>query len=639
MKLSNVRTGATSSHAGQPKSKIDAATFQKALTASTRQATGYNAQSEDGIRQAVLEYITENKADHQVVLMSGEAAIKPTIEINLYNHQAHRLSKSLLTITYIVGKKSFVATLILAGAGPNLSDYYITGDSHGRREQPVAATADMVFNGRAKSLVSRNGQATAFVESESVELSYYTYMVLPATVTFEDKQIIANMVDNMLDALDYQVREDLTTEDTIQLTLTDYLVHTTPRLSVDFTPDHNSLNAIGEPVRSDARAELKYEMKSNADDNGRNNRRNNKHTINNSAASAASISGYVNLNYFRDGIGEFNDKHFLPTLQLTSMDTGTRIPTIDDLMVSSYLSTTIVKDTNWVRLLEPSKLEQVNKDINSIISDLPPVYDDNGDVIENIDLNSQGEDFYNFMEAVCEDAPITLLVVPRGGATSWAYQPLMYSVYDEGVNTLLVDSLNRLTNDKFDKVIAEEGYDDIYIFEDHISVIHLGTYTDNNGNVHDLAEIDYLAVATYTEGSATCQATRERWDDTFLDEDEGGKDIGTRLNDRLDIMAQVVGGMSNINVTGYADVLMYNPQALVCIDRAFSNCGFRPKSEDQIRIRASQRGNRHLQATYENHGASYDTVRNSRNRNNRNGGRGQRNNGGRNRSRVSVVRN
>lgn len=624
MKRTTSRRGATSSRQNsRAKSDMTQAAFSSLMTNNTRQATGHSAQNEEGIYKAIREALVEQYGEHTVYMGNMDAAVRPSISTCLYNFTKYGLTKSLIAINYEVGQLQFVYTFVLAGCGQTLDSYYINGVDAHRKEQAVRATADMVMDAKAKAVVSNNFAATPQIESDDKTDSYYPFAVLASSLSSEDEGVIKNHLDNAIDALDSMVRDNLSS-DAVVPTLTDYLAHATPKLTLDFNPDFAAMNTSGFPVRSDCRAELKLDLRQN---NGEGDRRGSRrqHTINNQSTTIATMSAYCNLNYFKDGIGEDGDKYYLPTVHITSMDTGTASPGIADLINATYLSTQIVKDSNWARLLEPSKLQQANKDINSIVSDLPLMYDQEGKEITGFDLNSRTEDFYDFIEAVVEDSPLVQLIVPRGEATTWAYQPLAVSALDEGVNQLLIDATDALTNNEFVKELALLGAENAFFFEEYVDQIHQGYWITPDGQHHDLATIDYLAIATYTEGTANMEDIREDWDATFLNEDEGGRDIGTRLNDRLAIMALYAGGESNIVVTGYADVYTYNPTVLLALSLAYANNGFKPKADDQARIHSRQRGNRHLQAIYETNGANYNSRRGSR-RNVRNN-RGGRNNG------------
>ena len=126
-------------------------------------------------------------------------------------------------------------------------------------------------------------------------------------------------------------------------------------------------------------------------------------------------------------------------------------------------------------------------------------------------------------------------------------------------------------------------------------------------------------MATWSQGTADEGAIREEWEETFFNDTDSNVDIGTRLNRRLDIIAEVAGGMGNVFVTGYADVITANPMGLFLLAETYRDANFRPKSPDATRVRARSRGNRNLREVYQNNRSAFD-ARDDRRSNRRRGG-------------------
>lgn len=153
--------------------------------------------------------------------------------------------------------------------------------------------------------------------------------------------------------------------------------------------------------------------------------------------------------------------------------------------------------------------------------------------------------------------------VDEVGELSWIHQTFIAAA--NGVPTAtqaIIDAANALTLNHFGQIFpANEA-----IAQDDQNRIHLGYFTDVQGDRHDIREIDYLAILNLA--GRDHPGLIEEWENTFT---QVNVPLEIRLEKRIKLIRGFVSG--KLEVKGFARRITFNPNFITALALAAERAG------------------------------------------------------------------
>jgi hypothetical protein len=187
------------------------------------------------------------------------------------------------------------------------------------------------------------------------------------------------------------------------------------------------------------------------------------------------------------------------------------------------------------------------------------------DVMTDTALSSGG--FVDLIKTVARPELIYSLDVPLLGATSFALD-IFRTAADASpkaasAQRIIVAAADVLTNGNFSKL-----YDNTKpMFVDLNNVTLLGNYTDENGTVRDIRDVDLLAVANTFIPQENGFNTVQKYTLTYY----GNEHIAKRLRDRRELIEAMCG--ARVKFTGLAARVTPSAFFMGALCRAIAECG------------------------------------------------------------------
>lgn len=275
------------------------------------------------------------------------------------------------------------------------------------------------------------------------------------------------------------------------------------------------------------------------------------------------VAGFINLNYttptpMQTPMGQIaTTKQYSPEFVITSNQSLFQANSLPVLAFSLYAATAGLKDNNWLNVFKPvfggSKARNL-RDIGAINYDVPPT--GNPDVDGRmIDTNSEAflaEGLYSLADTYIHQDVGIAIDISESGAQSWLMSLFTRLIPAAGTQEALEDAQHArgqiinafdvLTNNAFSRHFP--GGDLVY---PNIERIHQGTYIGEDGELHDIREIDMLAMLVISGGTESGLEDVYAYTRTFTDVNETHEEV--RLRKRWELMRGVVG--DSIKQTGW----------------------------------------------------------------------------------------
>lgn len=346
---------------------------------------------------------------------------------------------------------------------------------------------------------------------------------------------------------------------------------------LDYNPGQAE-TATGEPVRSDVRITLQGTLAGQQNQAGFEQVR-----------ELSSVDGYIDLVYVPPQQQAFNHppvtQHYYPRFVITRADTEIDAVTMELQLLALSTTTLLSRNHAWAGVFRPRPVKGVDlRDIGAVGYEVNFTGDQNAKP-EYIDTKAQDFDLnalYQFVSMSINDGLLYSMDIEEVGELSWIHQAFLASANgDHEVTRLILDSANNLTNGAFGEIWQGGA-----ICVDDNNRIHLGHYTDENGQVRDLRDIDYLALLNLA-GKNDPSVVVE-WGNSF---DQIDVPMEIRLEKRAKILKAMLG--SSLVIKGYARRITFEPAFLEVLNIACAKAGLtiRPNNLIQEFSGAGTRGN------------------------------------------------
>lgn len=334
-------------------------------------------------------------------------------------------------------------------------------------------------------------------------------------------------------------------------------------------------NAVGEPMRSD----VMIAFNSNRNNNQRNNQMVNS---GDREVQISRISGFVDLlrvpppnmqanssmygNYYTPQ-QQGPKQIFAPRLVITNLE-STVSYTPASVVLSLATALSLNDNFNWMQAFRPQptgRNEIDLTDIGALNIDANTMNDPSGFGVrvDTKDNSFQLENLGQLISMMIQPGLIVSLDCPEFGPQSWYLS--VFALAANG-NTHAYDAVyaaaEELTNGNFGKAFPKGQP----MFVDAGNRIHLGTWTDRNGNKRDIRDIDHLAVCNLV-GERDAPVIRD-WSNTFLN-------LQQPLLQRLAIRKKLISGLTGdtATFTGFAQRITFTQGFLSALQRGIAACG------------------------------------------------------------------
>ena len=331
-------------------------------------------------------------------------------------------------------------------------------------------------------------------------------------------------------------------------------------------------NTVGDPMRSD----VMITFNSNRSNQGQRNAQ----TVNSGDREVliSRLSGFVDLvrvpgnnpnqmygNYYPQQQGPVQS--FAPRLVITNLESNFSL-TPASVLLSFATSLSLNEDFNWMQVFRPQPTGRNEIDLKdfgalNIDANVQKEASGFGTRVNTKDTSFKLEDLGQLIHMMVQPALMISLDCPEYGPQSWYLSVFaMASNGNQAAYSSIYRSLDTLTNGNFSRNFTEGQA----MFTDTNNRVHLGTWTDRNGNKRDIRDIDHLAVCNLV-GDRDPSTIRE-WSNTFLN-------LQVPLAQRLATRKKIIAGLTNETAvfSGFAQRLTFTKEFLLAIQKSIMACG------------------------------------------------------------------
>lgn len=337
-------------------------------------------------------------------------------------------------------------------------------------------------------------------------------------------------------------------------------------------------NIVGLPVREDI--ELTVSASNNADTQGLDMR---------PPRELTRVTGYVDLMYnpqqpAQQQFGMFPMMQpqqmmpgvmYQPRLVLTSVESLTDVVSMELQLLALSTAVQLGRGGNWWNAFRrPLKAysEGANarkginlRDIGAIGYEIkdPANPGQPGNKIDTSATNFGDQQFAQMMSMFFNQQLLYTLDIEEAGELSWLQQTFIAAANkNEDARKSILMAANRLTLGRFEKHFP---FDAPVCFDD-ADRIHLGYYTNSDGHLRDLRELDYLAILNLAGKDDPTLV--EKWERTHLDRNIP---LAVRLHERKTIIDRLLSG--SVVVKGFARRVTFSEQFIKALSDSIEEAG------------------------------------------------------------------
>ncbi len=305
------------------------------------------------------------------------------------------------------------------------------------------------------------------------------------------------------------------------------------------------------------------------------------------------LRGYVNLAFTMPPAPSSmqqrpDTRRFTPMLILTDVESDSNLVTLETQLLGLAMTPVIDYNDQWLAPFMPNATaRQPGRDLGAVGFEVNLSGDENGKPLGKEDLSVMSTaEIYQLtrMAIFTDDSLHVYMLIGESDPLTW-----MNSVFLDaavGGNGAAYDAIVRaadnLTGQVFSKVFT--GGPIAHLTNTRM---HQGYFTDDNGDVRDLNDIDYLWVLNRC-GKANIELAYQ-FADTFL----GTDDPTAQLADRWEIITKLV---PSATLVGYAQLVEIDPTFLISLTQSTVQAGLAMRASNSLvdfnnaRGRASYQG-------------------------------------------------
>lgn len=522
------------------------------------------------------EYYTKLKKALQEVYMSAN----PDVEISLLdldNGTETVLAYSSIIVAIRMNKNSSMGVAyhiaIVEASGDKLQPIVVNNNNMQIEILRVTSDAlDSVLLDKAHRKVS--------VAFPNVDVFYTEGTVIPVTFNPDDKTAIHELALSMGLACNTELA--IRTSGFRDFNIAEVTRDST--LVVDqFYGPKPLVNAVQQPLRSDI--SLVFSSRKNQ------NVQRGMQSVNagDRDFTISSLSGYIDLIYSPVApMGSFNPympqqamatQKYVPRMVVTDIRSNFSY-TPGSILLALATSLSLKQDNNWIQYFRPTigNPNEVNlRDVGALniegnLANEPTGFgariNTTADAFNLIELGQ-------YLSALIQPGLVMSIDCPEASPQSWYLS--VFAAAAEGQQAaynLIYDSANRLTNGFLEKHFPKGAK----MFVEEMNRVHLGTWTDRNGKVCDIRDIDYLAVCNLA-GDRNPTVIRD-FSDTFY---RTQYPLDLRLHSRRKIIQNLTNETANF--TGFAKRVTFSASFMEALNKAILETGL------AVRVNSPMTGN------------------------------------------------
>lgn len=166
------------------------------------------------------------------------------------------------------------------------------------------------------------------------------------------------------------------------------------------------------------------------------------------------------------------------------------------------------------------------------------------------------------IQQFCTNSMVVAMDIEQGGPLAWLQSIFANATPNSVCEQLILDELDAFSNGLFTGKIWDRR--NPIIAQPHVD-IHMGYYTENNGNIRDIRSIDLLTITQQTNGDPQIIGP-------YLDSFKPNQCNKVSLNARRNTIKTFA---SNTVFTGMATRVFFNTKFINALDQMFAECGMR----------------------------------------------------------------
>ncbi len=319
--------------------------------------------------------------------------------------------------------------------------------------------------------------------------------------------------------------------------------------SVDYAPAEHVRNAVGDPVRADARVVTNFSFR---DAENRN-----RTMLMSDVSIAATMAyqpqqmGYGGTQQAVYGGVAAPIQNWVPAFTITRNDTGTPVVTLEQTMLGIAMA--VVSMSEQLAWADMMYVNRAKPHLN--LGVLPLM--EGGEMVDLASSTVTPDEFRKFVWNFVQENPVFLYHVDRYDELGFANDPLLLAV--NGDQTALNDvysALNNLCGGNLGSIVPREKFGASSIGVVSPRLVPMGSYTpENDAFPHDRREVDVLAVLG-SKMSNKVETARQ----LYAFDNDTSTDPKLRLSNRKRLEQDLLG--SSLVDTGYAYEVTLAPELI-----------------------------------------------------------------------------
>ena len=453
-------------------------------------------------------------------------------------------SAAILVGTFDFGGKrtAVVHTMILGASAsdPRSESITMQGQSAEIIRSPMDAWDGDTWADAQTAVMERIG--------DGIDILSAGAMVIPDTMDLTDEDRIFNVIRSASQAV-MSIVESEYPDNYNQVNIAAHFDSKIERLTAQFIYNGAvSQNVVGLPIRSDIAIALNLSDRNAAPQGQISNFQHEGST------DIVSVHAFTDLIYVQPAPAtpgvQPDMRHYVPRVVITAID-GRDAPLTPEILLLGLATARLAGDNfAWAGVF--NNYSDENHDIGAIGYRMKNPLDPN---IQSVRIDTKTNTFgqaelFDLIQSTCHKDPVFSIDCEDVGTDSWLTSGLMAAANgDPGATQYWIKAASEVTGGNFERFFPENAQ--VAVSEN--SRVHLGTYTDSNGETKDLRDIDYLTMLNLL-GSGDLNAVLD-WEATFNDMSTPSE---LRLDRRLQLLRSVV--PSNLRIRGFATRVTITPE-------------------------------------------------------------------------------